>query len=268
MTIAVTGGTGFLGRSVLRVLAERDRPVRCLVREGTDAPAGVEVVRGDLADLDALRALVTGADAVIHLAAVMGTMNEALLDAVNVLGTKDVLAMAADAGVPRFVLASSVAAGRPEHGPYSRSKARAEDVVKRGAIPGWVIVRPPVIVGPGSQVERTLENLGRLPIVPVIGGRQPLRPVPVEEVAAACADAALQADAAGTWTLAGADALTFPDLARRMLGELGLRGRPVAIPGPLALVIARVAQRVLPAPPVTVEGVRAVLAGSPPGGRA
>ena len=263
MTLAVTGATGFLGRAVMLELAVRAIPARCLVRPGAALPAGAEVVRGDLADRGALVELVRGSAGVLHLAALMGSMNEAQLDAVNVLGTRDLLEVAAASGVARFVLVSSVAAGRPEHGPYSRSKARAEDVVRTGPIASWVIVRPPVLVGPGSQVEQTLRRLGRLPLVPVIGGAALLRPVHVEDAAQACVDAALEPAAAGTWTLAGDQSLTFPALSRQILRQLGSSARPVALPGGLALILARVAERVLAAPPLTVEGVRAVLAGSP-----
>lgn len=265
MIVAVTGATGFLGRAVLRALAAREVDVRALVRRASPAPQGVEVVDGDLSDQAALDALVNGAGAVLHLAALMGSSDEGALETVNVTGTRNVLQAAERAGVGRFVLISSVAAGRPDHGAYSRSKSRGEDVVRAGAVP-WVIVRPPVMIGPGSQVESALRGLGRLPVVPVISGGAPLRPVPVDDAAQACLEAALSADASGTWTLAGED-MSFMTLSRRILTELGSRARPVPLPGKLALVIAAVAERVLPSPPLTVEGVRAVLAGSPPRGR-
>jgi UDP-glucose 4-epimerase len=265
MILAVTGATGFLGRAVLRASAERGIEVRALVRRGSPAVEGVEVVDGDLGDRAALDTLVDGAGALIHLAALMGSRDEKALESVNVQGTRNVLEAAERGGVGRFVHVSSVAAGRPGHGAYSRSKARGEEVVQAGAIP-WVIVRPPVMIGPGSQVESALRGLGRLPLVPVITGGAPLRPVQVDDAAHACLEAALSADAAGTWTLAGED-MSFMTLSRRILTKTGSRARPVPLPGALALVIAAVAERVLPAPPLTVEGVRAVLAGSPPAGR-
>lgn len=265
MTIAVTGATGFLGRAVLRELAHRGLAARCLVRPGATPPSDVVTIRGDLSDEQALASLVEGADAVLHLAALMGSMDARELEAVNVDGTRRLLAAATDAGVGRFVLISSVAAGRPEHGPYSLSKARAEDVVRASTI-DHVIVRPPVLIGPGCQVERALKGLGRLPLVPVISGGALLRPVQVDDAARSCVDAATDPEARGTWTLAG-DEVSFRELSRRTLRQLGSNARPVPLPGPLAMVMARVAERVLPAPPLTVEGVRAVLAGSPPGGR-
>lgn len=266
MTVAVTGATGFLGRAVLRALAQREVPARCLVRGGSPPPDGVEVIAGDLSDRAALDALVRDTDAVIHLAALMGSSDARALDAVNVDGTRALLEAAQAASVGRFVHISSVAAGRPEHGAYSRSKARGEEVVRGASIP-WVIVRPPVLIGPGCQVERALKGLSRLPVVPVITGGAVLRPVQVDDAAQACLEAALSPDASGVWTLAGDEELSFRALSRRTLVGLGSRARTVPLPGRLALVIAAVAERVLPAPPLTVEGVRAVLAGSPPGGR-
>ncbi len=259
--VAVTGATGLLGRAVLRA-----RPglgaVRALVRDGSSAPDGVEVVRGHLLDRDALAKLVQGCSGVLHLAAAMGSSPAEEMHDINVNGTRRLLEAAEAAGVPRFVFTSSVAARRPEQGPYSQSKALAEERVDEASLQG-VVLRLPVLYGPGSQVEAAVLGLGRkLPVVPVIGGGD-LRPVHVDDAAAACIAAILKPDLGGTYTLAGSDALPFADFATRLLKARGLRGRAIGLP-PSLFVAAAVGLELMGRRGVTVESVRAAAAGTPP----
>lgn len=257
--VAVTGATGLLGRAVLRL---RPDGFRALVRPGTEPPPGVEVVRGHLLDRDALAELVSGCSAVLHLAAAMGSAPAAELHDVNVNGTRRLLEAAEQAGVPRFVFTSSVAASRPEMGPYSQSKALAEERVGEADLEG-VVLRLPVLYGPGSQVEAAVLGLGRrLPFVPVIGG-EALRPVHVDDAAAACLAALDRPDLGGVYTLAGADAVGFADFASRLLTARGFHRRAVGLP-PGLFVLAAAGLELLGRRGVTVESVRAAAAGTPP----
>ena len=117
MPTLVTGGTGFLGRHLLALLASRGDRLRALVREGTDASAvarlGVEVVRGDALDPDAVRRAATGCGLVFHLAGLISWEPEDLprLAAVNVEGVRTLLgAVEPDA---RVVHVSSISALGP-----------------------------------------------------------------------------------------------------------------------------------------------------------
>lgn len=263
--IALTGGTGLLGRAVLAELGERGLDCRVLVQPGTELPEGcaAEPVFGDLREPGALDQLVDGASAVIHLAAAMGISDTRMLEAVNVVGTASLLEAARAASVPRFVVTSSIAARRPADGAYSASKWGQEDVVRRSGL-DWVILQPVVMYGEGSQVRATLERLGRLPFVPVIGGDAPLRPLHVDDVAFICVEAALREGVGGrTYQLGGPDAVSFVELSRRMLDSLGSSARPLPLPPPLAMAMGAVMDAVLPNPPLTLEGVRAVVAGTP-----
>ncbi len=265
--VAVTGGTGLLGRAVVAELLRRGRDVRALVRPGRDGstPEGVEEVIGDINSARAMETLCAGASAVIHLASLMGTMDAERLEVVNVEGTRTVLEAADSAGVPRFVLVSSIAARRPGDGPYSASKWAQEEIVRRGTVP-WVILQPPVMLGPGSQVENAVRELAtKGPLVPVIGGDAPLYPVHVDDVATACVEAckAKAALTGRTYQLGGPDALTFEELVARILGEGGERDT-LALPVPVAHAAGAVLGTVLgDRAPLTSEGVKAVVAGTP-----
>lgn len=144
MTLAVTGGTGFVGS---RVLALADGPWQALTRRPRE---GVGWVTGDLADKGALARMCEGARAVIHVAGVVNARDRAGFDAGNVAGTANVIAAAKAAGVRRFVHVSSLAAREPGLSDYGASKAGADQLVRESGL-DWVMVRPPAVHGPGDR---------------------------------------------------------------------------------------------------------------------
>lgn len=154
MILAVTGGTGFVGRRLIALAVERGHTVRALARRPQDAQEGVEWIEGSLEDRDALERLVTDSDAVIHVAGVINAPNAAGFEAGNVTGTLAMLAAATAAGIRRFVHVSSLAAREPKLSQYGASKARSEELVEGSGL-DWVIVRPPAVYGPGDK--ETLE---------------------------------------------------------------------------------------------------------------
>ena len=109
MTIAVTGGTGFVGQALIDAALAQGRAVRALARKPQPARCGVEWVSGDLDDAAALAALVAGTEAVVHVAGLTNGSNEAF-DRCNVAGTLAMIEAAIAAGVPRFVFVSSLSA--------------------------------------------------------------------------------------------------------------------------------------------------------------
>lgn len=264
--IALTGGTGFAGPTIARALLDSGCSVRALVRPGRQdrLPSGCEVVVGSLEDPASLATLVRGATAVVHAASTMGTMDKTTLQRVNVQGTQSLVRAAADADVSRFVLISSIAARRPADGPYSTSKQQQEEAVRAGAVP-WVILQPPVIVGPGCQVELTVLGLtARLPLLPIVSSRALLHPIGVADLARVVVAAVERDGVLGrTYQLGGGESLAFPELARRILALHGRRALLIPLPVPVARRVARVAERLLPKPPLTVEAVCAVDAGTP-----
>lgn len=167
-TLAVTGGTGFVGQRLLRLAVERGFVVRALTRRAQPPLPGVEWIVGDLSDPGEL---CRGADVVIHVAGVINARSAAEFDAGNVGGTQAVIEAARAAGARRFVPGSSLAAREPARSRYGASKARSEALLPASGL-DWTIVRPPAVYGPGDRETLALFRLAArgLALVPM-GGR-------------------------------------------------------------------------------------------------
>ncbi|HVJ00211.1 MAG TPA: NAD(P)H-binding protein [Sphingomonas sp.] len=159
-TLALTGGTGFVGGTLIDLAIETGHQVRALTRRPQPERAGVTWVEGALDSPESLDRLVAGANAVIHVAGVVNAPDRAGFVAGNVEGTRAIVAAAGRAGVRRFVHVSSLAAREPALSVYGWSKAEAEKAVEASAL-DWVIVRPPAIYGPGDMEMRDLFRLAR-----------------------------------------------------------------------------------------------------------
>ncbi|HUE45614.1 MAG TPA: NAD-dependent epimerase/dehydratase family protein [Aestuariivirgaceae bacterium] len=153
--IALTGATGFVGRRILALCGEAGVAVRALARrpaalEG-EPKANLEIIPGDLLDDTALAKLTKGAQAIIHCAGAIAGAPETLA-AANVEGTRRLATAARHAGTLRFVHVSSLAAREPSLSGYALTKRLGEREVIDG-LPRdrWVILRPPVIYGPGDR---------------------------------------------------------------------------------------------------------------------
>ena len=166
MTIALTGATGFVGQTVLDVAASQGREVRALTRSAQDPRKGVEWIRGDLFDRQALAELMHEAEAVIHVAGVLNAAHPGDFETGNVSGTLSVVEEALAAGVPRFVHVSSLSARQPSLSFYGHSKNRAERIVKASGL-DWSIVRPPAVYGPRDHDMFELFRAARWGMVPV-----------------------------------------------------------------------------------------------------
>ncbi len=192
--VLVTGGTGFIGRHLVRRLAERGDQVRCLVRDpqrasasaGPDAPA-VEYIQGDVTVPDALDAALSGMEIVYHLAGATLPMRRSDYMEVNAEGTLRLAeACAGRENPPVFVYVSSLAAAGPakddcpltEDCPpqpvseYGRSKLAAERYLRElaGKLP-ITVLRPPSVFGPGDLYTFKLFRLARWGVLFVPGRR-------------------------------------------------------------------------------------------------
>lgn len=172
--VAVTGATGFIGRHLVRALANAGWRPRILARRD---PAGIdwerlqiEVVSGDLRDHNARRQLVHGADAVVHLAGLIKAHDEAGFMAVNRDAT-GALAEATLRHAPQaaFLCISSLAARKPELSAYARSKRAGEDETLRILGARADILRPAAVYGPGDRETLVFFRLAQLPRIPLLG---------------------------------------------------------------------------------------------------
>jgi nucleoside-diphosphate-sugar epimerase len=179
--VALTGGTGFVGQTLLDLALGEGMQVRGLARNPSGDRAGLDWVRGDLGDRQALRAMVEGAEVVIHVAGLVNAHDPDDFDRANVEGTLNVIEAARSAGVPRFIFVSSLSAREPDLSRYGASKARAEGLVKASGL-DWTIVRPPAIYGPRDRDMFELFRAAKWGVVPVpAGGRASM--IHVEDLA-------------------------------------------------------------------------------------
>lgn len=251
MKAFVTGGTGFIGSSIVRELLKADYEVCALVRKGADMRnldgLEIELVQGDITDIDSLRRAVQGCERVFHAAALYSfwVRESGLIERVNVEGTRNVLEVAKEAGVERIVYTSSVAAlAVPEGkepvteetpvdpgkiiGDYKKSKYRAEQVALDYARSGLpvVLVNPSFPVGPrdikptptGQTILDFLNN--RIPAYVETG----MNVVDVEDVALGHLLAAEKGRIGERYILGGED-MTMGEL-------LGLLSEITGIPAP------------------------------------
>ena len=210
MRIAITGGTGFVGRHLAQRLVEDGHEVTALGRRGGSRPAGlppqVTVLGVDLHDHEALTAALRGCSAVAHCAGINREIGSQTYASVHVEGTRAVVQAARAAGVERIVMLSFLRA-RPD-GPseYHRSKWDAEELVRVSGLT-WTVLKAGVIHGRGDHM---LDHLSRafytFPVFGLVGLRErPVRPVAVDDVARVL-EAAVTGDprlAAGTMAGAG-----------------------------------------------------------------
>ncbi|HXG43218.1 MAG TPA: NAD-dependent epimerase/dehydratase family protein [Gemmatimonadales bacterium] len=191
--VVLTGAGGFVGRRVLeRLAAAGVADVRCLTRRPERLAAlvpplsGWRYLAGDFTDPAAGGTLLAGAETVLHLAAVTGKAPRRAYHDVNARGTEALVRAAGEAGAPRFILVSSVAAGfadRP-HYHYAASKEAAERAVAASGL-DYLVVRPTMVFGPGSPVQAGLSRLATLPAAVLFGtGEVLVQPVHVDDLAA------------------------------------------------------------------------------------
>ncbi|TVV76298.1 NAD-dependent epimerase/dehydratase family protein [Sphingomonas solaris] len=181
MKLAITGGTGFVGRHLIRLATEAGHEVRALARRGQPDQPGVTWVAGALNRPDSLAALVAGVEAVIHVAGVINAPDRAGFAAGNIAGTQAMLTATTQAGVSRFVHVSSLAAREPALSDYGWSKAESEAPVAAASL-DWTIVRPPAVYGPGDREMLELFRMAKRGVMPLPpGGRLSL--IHVEDLA-------------------------------------------------------------------------------------
>jgi uncharacterized protein YbjT (DUF2867 family) len=248
----VFGGTGFVGRRVVRHLRESGTKVRIVSRHpGLSHDDGIEQIAADARDQRSVEAAVAGADSVVNAISLYVEHGSDTFHSVHVETAAKIARAARQAGIRRFVHVSGIGANTASPSPYIRSRGEGEAAVQT-AFPGAVIVRPAVMFAPDDEfLTAILRLLRSLPAYPIFGdGRTRLQPAYVDDVAAAVAQILRQSRKPyPVYELAGPRVYPYEELLRTIARIAGLR--PVLIRMPFALwhALAGVAE-MLPRPPL------------------
>jgi NADH dehydrogenase len=231
MNVLVTGGTGFVGREIVRELIASGHRVRSLSR-GTHLRESPEMPPGNVLDAASLPQAFAGVEAVIHLVGIISEFGEQTFENVHVRGTQNVVSAAQQAGAKRFVHMSALGTRPNAVARYHQSKWAAEEIV-RGSGLDWTIFRPSIIYGPGDGfVNLFAKIIRRSPIVPIMGdGESKFQPVTVESVATAFVKALAEPRAVHqTFDLCGAEVFTLNEIVDAILTVMQRRRLKLHVP--------------------------------------
>ena len=248
MNVLVTGGTGYLGRAVVRALAARGHTLVIFSRGASRSGLPGRAIDGDIRDRDAVARAAAGCDAISHSAALVSIWRRRRedFDEINVGGLRNVLAAAAALGTPRVLYTSSFVAipprGRTEPlqaNDYQRTKVAADRVADEAVRAGCPLIRvyPGVVYGPGTFTEGNL--IGRLmadhlkhKLPGLVGPEHPWSYAYVDDVAAGHGAALERGRIGGRYALGGENAPQ--QRVFEILQQLTGRRPPPRIPFPIA----------------------------------
>ncbi len=261
--VTVFGGSGFLGRHVVRALAKRQYRIRVAVRRpelaGHLRPMGrvgqIHAVQANLRYPQSIAAALRDADVAVNLVGILFERGRQRFDAVQAAGAEAV-ALAAKAAGARLVHVSAIGADENSRSRYARSKAAGERLVLAAA-PAATIIRPSIIFGPEDDFFNRFAALARIsPVLPLVGGGHTrFQPVFAGDVAQAVALAVDGGAKPGTiYELGGPDVRTFRELLEFILATIERRRLLVPVPFALMTLQAEFLQ-FLPKPPITPDQV-------------
>jgi NADH dehydrogenase len=261
--VTVYGGSGFLGRHVVRALAKRNYLIRVAVRRPDLAnhlqPLGrvgqIHAVQANLRYAPSVEAAARDAQVLVNLVGLLFERGRQRFDTIHAYGAEQV-ALAASAHGAHLVHMSAIGADEHSRAAYARSKAEAERLVL-AAQPQAVIMRPSVIFGPEDDFFNRFAALARIsPALPLIGGGTTrFQPVFVGDVAAAIAEAVDGNARGGTvYELGGPEVLTFEQLMRYVLATIERKRLLMPVPFFAAKIKATLLQY-MPKPPLTPDQV-------------
>ncbi|WP_223690140.1 NAD(P)H-binding protein [Leifsonia poae] len=220
MRVAITGGTGFVGRH----LAERLDPADTVI---VSRRTGVRID-----DVDALAAAFAGCDVVAHCAGINRELGDQTFERVHVEGTRSVVEAARRAGVKRIVMVSFLRA-RPDCGSaYHETKWAAEELVRRSGI-DHTILKAGMVFGPGDHlVNHVTRAVRTVPLFATVGFRErTVRPIPVDDAIDVLIAAIEGRISEQTVAVVGAEELTLGEAVRRIARVAGRR--PIYFPAPV-----------------------------------
>lgn len=262
--VTVFGGSGFIGRHLVRALARNGWRVRVACRRpdlaGHLQPLGavgqIHAVQANLRYRKSIAAAIAGADAVVNLVGILNESGRQKFATVQAQGARFVAEEAAKAGITRFVQLSAIGADANSASDYARTKAEGEAAVL-AAVPSAVILRPSIVFGPEDQFFNRFANLARFtPALPLIGGGETkFQPVYVGDVAEAALRALDGQARPGTiYEFGGPEIRSFRELLDYILSVTGRKRLLLPLPFALAKFKASILE-CLPGKLLTVDQV-------------
>ncbi len=258
--IIVTGGGGYLGSHIVKLLVKNGHKVRVLARnpetvrkEGRLAGLDIEMAAGDVTRPETLETAFQGCETVIHTVAIAIEKGAASYETINTQGTVNVVAAAKNAGIRRFINISQLGAAADLPYRFLASKGKAQEIVAASDL-DWTAFRPSVIWGPEDEFANTFAKLVPIsPIIyPIIDKNARFQPVWVGDVAAAVVQAIDdQTTYQQEYELGGPEVLSLVEIEKRTLAALGAKRILVPFPRSILNLAVALMEAILPAPPVT-----------------
>lgn len=271
ITVAVAGGSGFVGRAIVRRMAATGEiKVRVLSRDPDQArarldAAGVEFVSADIAQPATLKTALQGANVVIDAIQFDGYPVEnprrgLTFEKVDYQGVVALISAAKEAGVAKFIYISGAAADENSSHPGFRAKGRAERAIRESGL-AYTIFRPSLVYGPEDKVVNGLARALRFaPAFGVPGtGRQKVQPVLVDDVATCVMLAVLGRGRNEIYEIGGPDLMTFDEMMRTIMQASGRRRPLFHIPETIMRAVGGLAAK-LPTPIFSRDAVTFVTA--------
>jgi len=269
MKIAITGGTGFIGRHLARELIERGHEVvviaRGLYTRNTQPIEGASFVAMDANNTEKLQEAFAGCDAVAHCAGTSVEDGKQTFHQLHVEGTRSAVTAAERAGVKKFVLVSYLTVRPNVNSAYHRTKWEGEEIVRKSNL-NYTILKAGLVYGQGDHLLNNLGNLLRkMPIFATVGFReQTVRLVAVEDLVKIISAVLLDENRLSRQTVAviGPEEFPFSTAARRISRAMG---KPFLLVLPFPVLIQRllawVSERFMPKPLITKAQVQMLVDG-------
>ncbi|MCK5481969.1 MAG: complex I NDUFA9 subunit family protein, partial [Gammaproteobacteria bacterium] len=250
--VCIIGGSGFVGRAIVRQAARAGHTVVVACRHPERARdilvEGVSLVKADVTTGRGLDEAIAGSDCVINLVGLLFERGRYSFDAAHVKGTENILEAIKRGSATQYLHMSALGAGKIPESRYARSKGEAETRVRQSGL-SWTIFRPSVIFGEGDSFFNKFKAMSRFaPVLPVIAGETRFQPVWVEDVARVFVASIDNRHCFGKiYELAGPKSYSFMELMQLLMRYLGRNRLLLPIPGTAAKIMAAFMQ-LLPTP--------------------
>lgn len=264
--VTIVGGSGFIGRHAVKLLASAGYRIRILVRDTvaaeylkTAATVGqIAIEHADITRAETLRGKFVGSDAVINLVSTLHSRGRQTFSALNVTGASAIAQEAKVAGVKTLVHVSALGCELAGDTQYGKSKRVGESAV-HAAFPEAIILRPSLVVGPEDEFFQRFARMSLIsPILPLIaGGHTKFQPVLVTDVARAMLEVLQRPECNGhSYALAGNATYSFREMMAMMARITNRRPCLVPIPCWLANMAARLFALTPFTPPISRDQVK------------